>query len=334
MAATVHRVWQTAEVAAVDDVATGVRRIELCLPNPIRVPAGSHLDLMVPLPGGEDLRSYSIVDAEPDGSRVALSVQLAPASRGGSAYMHSLQVGDRLRVTQPVQNFPLGVGAPRYLLLAGGIGITALCAMGEVLRQRGADYELVYVGRSREVMAYAAELAERHPDRLRPHVDDEGTGLSVDTLLDELAADPGAQRTEVYLCGPIRLMDAVRRGWAARELPVTNLRFETFGNSGSWEPQEFEVSVPRLGVTTTVGRDTTMLDALEAAGVEMMWDCRKGECGLCQVRVLEVEGAIDHRDVFFGPDEHATDAGLCACVSRIAAPTTQTGPARVRIDVT
>ncbi|OYN98607.1 PDR/VanB family oxidoreductase [Enemella evansiae] len=332
MAATVHRVWQTAEVVATRQVAERVRRVELSLPMPTRVPAGSHLDLMVPLPGGEDLRSYSIVDADADGSRVALSVQLAPASRGGSAYLHSLQVGDRIRVTQPVQNFPLGVGAPRYLLLAGGIGITALCAMAEVLRQRGVDYELVYVGRSRPVMAYAAELAERHPDRIRMHVDDEGTGLSVDTLLDELAADPLAQRTEVYLCGPIRLMDAIRRGWATRGLPVTNLRFETFGNSGSWEPQEFEVSIPRLGVTTTVGRDATMLEALESAGVEMMWDCRKGECGLCQVRVLEVEGAIDHRDVFFSPDEQESGGGLCACVSRIAAENGDR--ARVRIDVT
>lgn len=331
MAATTQRVWQTAEVCATRQVATGVRRVELRMPRPVRAAAGSHLDLMVPLGSGEDLRSYSIVDADPDGSRVALSVQLAPASRGGSAYLHRLQVGERVRVTQPLQNFPLGVGAPRYLLLAGGIGITALHAMAEVLRQRGADYELVFVGRSRSVMAYAAELAERHPGRLRLHVDDEGNGLSVDALLDGLAADPLARRTELYLCGPIRLMDAVRRGWTVRGLPATNLRFETFGNSGSWDPQEFEVSVPRLGVTTTVEKNATMLDALEAAGVEMMWDCRKGECGLCQVRVLEVEGAIDHRDVFFSPEEQETGQGMCACVSRIAAAA---GSGRVRIDVT
>ena len=42
-----------------------------------------------------------------------------------------------------------------------------------------------------------------------------------------------------------------------------------------------------------------MLEALEDAGVDMMFDCRKGECGLCEVRILELDGAIDHRDVFY-----------------------------------
>ena len=53
---------------------------------------------------------------------VALSVLLSPTSRGGSAAMHALEPGAALRATEPLQNFPLGVGAARYVLLAGGIG--------------------------------------------------------------------------------------------------------------------------------------------------------------------------------------------------------------------
>ena len=83
-----------------------------------------------------------------------------PQSRGGSVFMHSLAPGDELQVTQPLQNFPLSVAAPRHVLLAGGIGITAVAAMARVLRGVGADYTLVYVGRSRERMAYVDELAE------------------------------------------------------------------------------------------------------------------------------------------------------------------------------
>ena len=69
-------------------------------------------------------------------------------------------------MTQPLQNFPLRVGAPRYVLLAGGIGITAVAEMARVLRHVGADYTLVYVGRGRDRMAYVVELAELHGDRL------------------------------------------------------------------------------------------------------------------------------------------------------------------------
>ena len=55
------------------------------------------------------------------------------------------------------------------------------------------------------------------------------------------------------MCGPVRLMDAVRRAWARRGLPPVDLRFETFGNGGWYDAEPFEVSIPELGVTATVG---------------------------------------------------------------------------------
>ena len=99
------------------------------------------------------------------------------------------------------------------------------------------------------------------------------------------------------MCGPIRLMDAIRRAWNTRGLDPTNLRFETFGNSGWFSPEVFHIQVPELGLHATVNKDESMLEALQKAGANMMFDCRKGECGLCQVRVLEVDGQVDHRDV-------------------------------------
>ena len=126
-------------------------------------------------------------------------------------------------------------------------------------------------------------------------------------------------RTELYMCGPIRLMDAVRRSWIERGLRMPNLRFETFGNSGWHDPQEFTVSIPRLGLEAVVRRDETMLEALEAAGADMMYDCRKGECGLCEVRVLDLAGELDHRDVFYSERQKDATGKMCCCVSRAVA---------------
>jgi ferredoxin len=126
------------------------------------------------------------------------------------------------------------------------------------------------------------------------------------------------------MCGPIRLMDAVRREWAGHGLPMPNLRFETFGNSGAWAPEKFRVSIPSLDREVVVDEDASMLEALEAAGVDVMWDCRKGECGLCTVRVLECDGRIDHRDVFLSDEQKQRDTSLCSCVSRVAAGDQQT----------
>ncbi|GAA1760549.1 PDR/VanB family oxidoreductase [Pseudarthrobacter sulfonivorans] len=336
MAATNNEVWQSATVAAVTDVAAGIRRIELEPSAPKHAEPGSHIDLMVTINGEQEKRSYSVVESIDGGSTLAISVFKAPVSRGGSVFMHTLKLGDTLRITQPLQNFPLRVGAARYVLLAGGIGITAIMNMAAVLRNVKADYTLVYAGRSRAAMAYLQDLQEIHGARLRVHVDDEGSALDVNSLVGGI--DPG---TELYMCGPIRLMDAVRRGWTERELAVPDLRYETFGNSGWYDPEEFLVRIPRLGVEATVGPGRSMLEALEDAGVDMMFDCRKGECGLCEVRILDLDGAVDHRDVFYSDRQHHAKEKMCCCVSRAVSSATGSrteasrsgAPAVVTIDV-
>ncbi len=132
----------------------------------------------------------------------------------------------------------------------------------------------------------------------------------------------------MYVCGPIRLMDALRRSWIDHDLSAPSLRFETFGNSGAWAAEEFVVRIPRLEREVRVRTDESMLDALEGAGVEVMADCRKGECGLCTVKVLRTSGHLDHRDVFLDDDQKAGGTTLCCCVSRVALGQAGTSPVR------
>ncbi len=99
---------------------------------------------------------------------------------------------------------------------------------------------------------------------------------------------------------------------------MDQLRFETFGNSGRFATEAFKVKIPRLGMEVQVPSNKTMLDALEAAGVAMISDCRRGECGLCALYIIETTGTVDHRDVFFSDEEKAENRKLCTCVSRVA----------------
>jgi ferredoxin-NADP reductase len=306
--------WATGRVVASTTVAHDVCRITIARPPRGRAAPGSHVDVRVPLGDATDVRSYSVVESDADGGLITISVLRVPQSRGGSTFMHDLAPGDQLAVTQPLLNFPLRVGAPRYVLLAGGIGITAVAEMARVLRHVGADYTLVYVGRARERMAYVVELAELHGDRLVLHVDAEGSPLDVDELVTSVDG-----QTELYMCGPIRLMDAVRRGWQDAGLPPANLRYETFGSSGWFQPEEFVVRIPQRQVQTTVRPDETLLEALTRAGVDVMYDCRKGECGLCLLDVCGVEGTLDHRDVFLSAAQQARGTTISTCVSRVAA---------------
>ena len=326
MASNVTEVWQDARVIETVALTPRIRRIVLDPALPIPVAPGAHIDARVHIEDVTDRRSYSVVDASRDGSSIAVSVFDSAVSRGGAGFMHALVSGDHLEITQPLVSFPLRIGAPRYVLLAGGIGITAVSGMAALLRSLGADYRLVYVGRERSSMAYLDELAALHGDRLLVHVSGEGTPLTVHALVGSVDAE-----TELYMCGPIRLMDSVRRAWVERELPLPNLRFETFGNSGWYAAQEFTVRIPGQGLEVTVGADQTMLEALEAAGADMMFDCRKGECGLCEVRVLALDGDIDHRDVFYSERQKDARSKLCCCVSRVVG-SGPVGPALISIE--
>ncbi|TQM44939.1 PDR/VanB family oxidoreductase [Pseudonocardia cypriaca] len=318
MGATSHKRWRRARVLDVCDVAREVKQVVL-EPEHLEAPAppGSHIDIGVYVNGRADVRSYSVVGMGGYGTELVLGVQLARQSRGGSAFMHSLRRGREVSITQPLQNFPLTYGRSGYVLAAGGIGITALVAMGRALKARGADYRFVYGARSRDLMAFADDLVAEHGDRMELRIDDEGRSLDVEELVASVPAGG-----ELYVCGPPPMLDAIKAAWARAGRRPAELRFETFGSSGRFAPESFTVRIPRLGLETIVTHDVSMLEALEACGADMMYDCRRGECGLCQVKVLDIAGAIDHRDVFLSDAQHAAGNRLQCCVSRVVSPRT------------
>lgn len=67
-----------------------------------------------------------------------------------------------------------------------------------------------------------------------------------------------------------------------------------------------------------VGPDTSVLDALEGAGISVPSSCRDGICGTCETKVLE--GTPDHRDFLLSDSEKAAGASMMLCVSRACTP--------------
>jgi ferredoxin-NADP reductase len=314
MAATNVEVWQQGEVIEVAEVAEKIKKFVIRQSNPAKAQAGSHIDLMIRVNGEAVRRSYSVVRQSADLRDLEIAVFEVRNSRGGSIAMHGLNVGDELEITQPIQNFPLRFGAKNYVLLAGGIGVTAVVEMARKLLEHGADYKFFYVARSKKAMAFADELKSIHGEKLVIHIDDEDNRLDVGEVMKHVD-----KSTELYMCGPIRLMDEVRRNFSESDLDITNLRYETFGASGWFEPEVFTVRVPERGVEVSVGKNQTIVEALEATGLDVMADCRKGECGLCEARILNLNGKIDHRDVFYSPEQKSENEKIACCVSRLVA---------------
>ncbi|MDI4655116.1 PDR/VanB family oxidoreductase [Xanthobacter autotrophicus] len=314
--------WITVAIKATREVAPGIREFTLEPGGGAGAyPTGSHLQVQAVIEGKSAIRHYSLIGDAPRDGTWRIAVKREDTGRGGSRYMWSLPAGARLQVTNPDSQFQLSRDASEYLLIAGGIGITPILGMAMALKRRAGRFHVLYLGRSRTALAYLDELHALLGNDLHVFTDDEGRA---DVAAEIARLDPEG---EAYICGPLGLLEAVRRAWQHSGRRRDRLHYETFGSSGRFATEPFTVCVPRLGVTVEVPAGTTMLDALEAAGVRVLSDCRRGECGLCQMEVLELSGSLDHRDVFFSDAEHASNHRICACVSRVSGGTIAVEPA-------
>jgi len=266
---------------------------------------GAHVG--IELPTGLT-RQYSLCGAPGDRTGYRIGVLREQRSRGGSEYVHSfLRPGQRLRIGEPRNNFPL-VEAERYLFIAGGIGITPILPM---IGQVGArPWRLAYCGRATNGLAFLDELSV-HSGRVDVFAD--GNRLSLAKLLAEPRTD-----TAVYACGPESLLSGVEEAMAA--WPPGSLHLERFAArpKPALPNHEFEVVCARSRRTVTVPADRTVLDVLQDNGLPVEGSCRQGVCGTCQVRVLD--GVPDHRDDILSEAEQAGGDRMFVCVSRCAGP--------------
>jgi vanillate O-demethylase ferredoxin subunit len=277
--------------------------------------AGSHIELRF---GGEDgqfLRHYSVVgplhlndDPEPFWR---IAVQRENRSRG-SAFIHdNFRAGTRLKISRAINAFRLARRQPHTLLVAGGIGITPMFAMARSLRVRKANFSMFYAGLERSVMAYVDDLESVCKERLTVH---EAKHHGIPDLTKLLSGQPSG--TVAYICGPGVMIEALRDAASSLGWEKERVRFEVFNAAHKADDKEFEVHL-RSGRSIKVGPGTTILDALEASGVDTLSDCRRGECGLCITEVVSCDGSLDHRDRFFTEEERAAGKQMTICCSRI-----------------
>ncbi|MEH2493267.1 PDR/VanB family oxidoreductase [Bradyrhizobium sp. AZCC 2230] len=270
--------------------------------------AGAHL--RVALPNGGD-RPYSLMTLPglPEGA-LALGVLREEASTGGSQFMHALEIGDVVRASAPVNNFHLHEDAAPALLFAGGIGITPILSMAAELATRGSPYRLHYAGRTQGLLAFLPQLQEICAKGLSVHYDSDESRLDIAAALGEAAAD-----SHIYVCGPAGMIEAVRAAALAKSIPADRMHYELFKAEQPSSPDRpFEVELKSSGQIVSVAAGQTIIQALEAAGLDVLYDCQRGDCGICQCGVIE--GVPDHRDVILSDDEKASNKVMQICVSR------------------
>jgi len=305
---------------------------------------GQHIAIRMPGPDGTEVRrSYSICSGLDDGElRVAVK-NIA----GGVVGVHAneaLKAGDVLDVMTPAGRFTTALDPAHhksYLGIAAGSGITPVMSLirSVLAREPKSRFTLVYGNRGpttvifREALEdlkdrYLARLQiihvfsreQQHSPLLNGRIDAEKLSALGQHLLDLPSYD------EAFICGPEPMTLAVRDALVELGIEATHVHLELFGSHApaprpprAATADRRQVTVILDGIKTEVDAhpDDTLLEAGQAAGLDLPFSCRGGVCATCRAKVLD--GAVT-MDVNYALEQWETDAGyVLTCQSH---PTT------------
>ena len=310
-------------VSAIVDVTDEIKRFEFQRADGQAFPpfsGGAHVVVEMDDDGTRRLNPYSLMSNPADTSTYAISVRRDDVGRGGSLFLHTkLKQGDRLQLSMPSNLFSLDRTATKHLMVAGGIGITPFLSQIKQLKaQTGrlgtagkADFELHYFTRERAKAAYLDDLTDDALVSLTTYFDNEDPDRD---LTGVMARQPLG--THLYVCGPKPMIDIVIDQARAVGWPTENIHHEEFVAPQPGKPFSVELSVS--GLVVNVGERQSLLEAIEAAGVDAPYMCRGGACGQCETRVVACEGTIEHNDHWLTDEQRAGKEAIMPCMSRFS----------------
>ena len=283
--------------------------------------AGQYIGIGLLVDGRWRWRSYSLTSVPVDrqsGSRgartITITVKAMPEGFLSTHLVGGVAPGTIVRLAAPQGNFVLPDPAPaKVLFLTAGSGITPVMSMLRTLVRRGqlGDVTHLHSAPTAADVLFAgelAELADAHED-YRLTVRATRTEGRVDLArLDEIVPDWRERQT--WACGPEAMLEGADRTWKAAGIPerlhlerFAAVRTSAHGSGGT-------VEFARAGKTATVDGATSLMDAGEAAGIQMPFGCRMGICQSCVVGLLD--GHV--RDLRTGV-EHEPGSRVQTCVS-------------------
>lgn len=318
---------------AVHQVTHDVKSFVLEVPGPVSFVPGQYLTVTVDAAGQQLSRCYSISSPSTRPHALTITVKRVP---GGpvSEWLHDhVRLGERLTVSGPYGEFiSQSHPADRLLFLSAGSGITPLMSMARTLvdEQSRADVVFVHHARTPADIVFRRELEQlpsQHPG-IRVAVvcetdaDDEewrGPRGRIDAVQLRTVAPDVAER-EVFVCGPAPYRAVVRRLLLDAGVDPARVHEESYVLGETSAPvrlpqpsrSTYAIELRRSGVSVECDADTTILDAVEQAGITLPASCREGVCGTCKTQLLSGAVDMDHQGGI-RPREVERDLVLLCC---------------------
>jgi ferredoxin-NADP reductase len=287
---------------------------------------GQYIGIGVEIDGKYHWRSYSLssVPLHEHGT-VSITIKAMPEGFMSDHLVNGLEPGTIVRLAAPQGDFVLPDPPPaKMLFIVGGSGITPVMSMLRTMDRRESlpDVEMVYSAKDEDDMMFVHELrvmALRYRDTFTFHerfTDADGM-FTTDQLGDVV---PDWRERETWACGPAPMLDAFHELYEdhgrVEHLHIERFSLATVGSEAAGGMVTFGVGGP----TVQVDGATTLLEAGEKAGINMLFGCRMGICHTCDVPLAS--GRV--RDLRSGEEHENPNEYIQTCVSVAAGDCTLT----------
>jgi ferredoxin-NADP reductase len=288
---------------------------------------GQHINVSAEVNGRRTTRSYSLTGVPQRNGHLSITVKRVEGGKLSTHLCQHAQVGDVLELGPAFGAMTLPAQAQgQWLFLAAGSGITPLMSLTRALAQQGmpADLTLIYWAKTRAELCFIRELRElalKQP-RFTLHVvlthevstlEDESTGFISTEQLAQLAGDLSGK--QVYACGPGGFVDTARtlctgvsRSFMAEGFTPSAPAI----NAPDAVTRTVRVHLNRSGRNLAVSTGMSLLEALEAHGLNPQHGCRMGVCHTCAC----TRTAGTTVDTQTGEQDTETGMDVRLCVSR------------------
>ena len=295
-------------------------------------------------------RSYSLCSSPSDG-QWKVAVKLIPGGKFSTYINDELKTGDQLEVMSPSGTFGVEVNAEKaknYLFFAAGSGVTPVLSMvkAHLQAEPNSTCKLFYVNKTAKSIIFKEELEQlrntyfgrfeiyyfltkerRDIELFNGRFDDEKMQVLTKTFIDI------PDTSEVFLCGPEKMVNYVSEYLINAGLPKELVHFELFVTGLSDEDikraerlaqqnvEGVEVTIVDGGkefVFTMTKEYDNILDAALGAGADLPFACKGGVCSTCKCQVID--GAVEMK-INYALDEKEVSQNLV--LSCQAVPTTE-----------
>lgn len=275
--------------------------------------SGQYIVIALEADGKKLSRPYSIVSSPRDSLKGEISIAVKRVDSGivSNYILDNWSKGDEVVASAPLGDFTYERlrDAKTVIGIAGGSGITPFHSFAKAICEGDEDFNLILLYGSRtlkdavfseEIKSYAAKCDKIKLVNVLSEEKKSGceNGFITAKLIKKYA--PAGENYSLFLCGPQAMYDFADKEIEKLKIRRKFVRHELFGEFFHPEKQRdykgdikktYRLKVIIGGKEKEIDcpADTSLLRAMEAAGINAPSDCRSGRCGWCHSQLISGE---------------------------------------------